>query len=110
MTDMQNNFDDGAAYEEFMGTWSRLAGDAFLRWLAPPARSRWADAGCGNGAFTAMLVERCSPVEVQGVDPSQEQLAFARLRLAGSPVTFQIGDAMPCPWPMPRSMPRSWPS
>jgi hypothetical protein len=28
-------FDDGAAYERMMGTWSRLAGQAFLDWLAP---------------------------------------------------------------------------
>ena len=30
-------FDDGAAYEDYMGQWSRLAGDTFLQWLAPSA-------------------------------------------------------------------------
>ena len=38
MTDPQIRFDDGAAYEEFMGIWSRLAGEVFLPWLAPPRR------------------------------------------------------------------------
>ena len=28
-------FDDGAAYERMMGTWSRIAGAVFLDWLAP---------------------------------------------------------------------------
>ena len=28
-------FDDSAAYEQSIGTWSRLTGDAFLAWLAP---------------------------------------------------------------------------
>ena len=28
-------FEDGAAYERMMGTWSRLASEIFLDWLAP---------------------------------------------------------------------------
>ncbi|MDQ2928905.1 MAG: methyltransferase domain-containing protein [Pseudomonadota bacterium] len=91
-------FDDGAAYEGFMGAWSLLAGDTFLQWLAPPAGWRWADVGCGNGAFTELLVERCAPVEVQGIDPSEGQLAFARSQRAHGPVQFRQGDAMALPY------------
>ena len=91
-------FDDGAAYEQFMGVWSRLAGEEFLRWLAPEANARWADVGCGNGAFTALLLERCAAAEVQGIDPSEEQIAFARTRFAGAAARFQRGDAMALPW------------
>jgi len=86
MPDPQIRFDDGAAYEEFMGKWSRLAGATFLDWLAPPAGWRWADIGCGNGAFTEMIVQRHAPASVSGIDPSPEQLEFARHRLAGSPL------------------------
>jgi SAM-dependent methyltransferase len=91
-------FDDGAAYEEFMGKWSRLAGDVFLDWLAPADRWRWVDVGCGNGAFTELLLERCAPLHVQGIDPSAEQIDFARCRLAGRPVEWQVGDAMALPY------------
>jgi len=98
MDPVQIRFDDGAAYEDFMGAWSRLAGDTFLHWLAPPVGWRWADVGCGNGAFTQMLVERCAPIEVQGLDPSEAQLAFARQRLANQPVVFQPGDATALPY------------
>jgi SAM-dependent methyltransferase len=95
----QIRFEDGAAYEEFMGKWSRLAGDTFLQWLAPAPGLRWVDVGCGNGAFTEMLLERCAPLEVQGIDPSPEQLAFARSRLAAnSPAAFRVGDAMALPY------------
>ena len=59
-------FDDGASYERMMGVWSRLAGGIFLDWLAPPRGLRWIDVGCGNGAFTELLVERFAPVHVQG--------------------------------------------
>jgi len=98
MTHPEIRFDDGAAYEEFMGRWSRLAGDVFLDWLDPACGLRWVDVGCGNGAFTERLVDRCAPAEVQGLDPSDGQIAFARTRLAGGPATFRIGDAMALPY------------
>ena len=81
-----------------MGTWSRLAGDAFLRWLAPAPGRRWVDVGCGNGAFTELLVERCAPSAVQGIDPSAEQIAFARARLPDGAARFDVGDAMALPY------------
>ena len=91
-------FDDGVAYEDFMGKWSLLAGQAFLEWLSPAPGLRWVDVGCGNGAFTELLVQRCAPKEVRGIDPSAEQLAFARRRLARAPATFRVGDAMALPY------------
>ncbi len=98
MNESQIRFDDGAAYEGYMGIWSRLAGEEFLRWLAPQAGGRWADVGCGNGAFTELLLERGAAAQVEGIDPSEEQLAFARQRLAKQPVRFQAGDALALPF------------
>jgi len=98
MEEPQIRFDDGAAYESYMGEWSRLAGEVFLQWLAPPVGWRWVDVGCGNGAFTELLIRRCSPEEVQGIDPSEEQIEFARARLAALPAQFRIGDAMALPY------------
>lgn len=92
-------FDDGAAYERYMGEWSRLAGETFLDWLAPESGLRWLDVGCGNGAFTEMLVERCAPLSVQGIDPSEAQLAYARTRPAARVAQFRRGDAMALPFP-----------
>jgi SAM-dependent methyltransferase len=95
-------FDDGAAYERMMGVWSRLAGEIFIDWLAPAQGLRWVDVGCGNGAFTELLVERCAPADVQGIDPSEGQLAFARKRPAARVAQFQPGDAMALPFPANR--------
>ncbi len=98
MTEPSIRFDDGAAYEAFMGQWSQLAGDTFLDWLAPPPGWRWIDIGCGNAAFTERLVMRCAPAEVLGIDPSDAQLAFAAQRLAAHrAVRFELGDAMALP-------------
>ncbi len=91
-------FDDGAGYERYMGKWSQLAGETFLDWLAPQSGLRWLDVGCGNGAFTEMLVERCAPVSVHGIDPSEAQLAFARTRPASGVAQFCQGDAMALPF------------
>lgn len=102
MAEQQVRFNDGAAYERFMGVWSRLAGDVFLEWLAPRAGLRWIDIGCGSGAFSQLLVDRCAPAEVQGIDPSEDQLAFARIRPAAGVAQFQQGHAMALPFPEDR--------
>jgi SAM-dependent methyltransferase len=82
-----------------MGKWSQLAGQTFLDWLGPKSGLRWLDVGCGNGAFTEMLVERCAPISAHGIDPSEGQLAFARTRPAARVAQFRQGDAMALPFP-----------
>jgi len=98
MSELKIQFTDGASYETMMGVWSRLAGEVFLDWLDLPKGLRCVDVGCGNGAFTELLVERCAPREVQGIDPAEAQLAFARHRHSANVAKFQIGDAMALPF------------
>jgi SAM-dependent methyltransferase len=99
MAEPEIRFNDGAGYERMMGVWSRLAGTIFLDWLAPPPGLRWIDVGCGNGAFTELLVERCAPAAVHGIDPSEGQLAYASERPAARLAQFGQGDAMELPFP-----------
>ena len=109
-------FEDGAAYERGMGVWSQLVGTIFLEWLAPEPGQRWLDIGCGNGAFTELVLQHCAPAAIDGIDPSAGQLEFARNRRGASaapvhqgasaaPVhqgasaaTFHQGDAYPLPF------------
>lgn len=93
----QIRFEDGAAYENFMGVWSRSAGETFLDWLAPGKGLHWIDVGCGNGAFTELVVERTAPQRVLGVDPSDAQLDYARGRPKARRAQFVKGDAMALP-------------
>ncbi len=99
MAGTEIRFEDGAAYEQGMGRWSRLAGEIFLDWLAPQPGLRWIDVGCGSGALTELLVQRCAPAETQGIDPSDAQLVFARARPGARGAAFQQGDAMALPFP-----------
>lgn len=99
MSDPQIRFDDGAAYERYMGAWSQRAGAQFLDWLAPGGGLRWLDVGCGNGAFTEVLAARCAPAAIEGIDPSDGQLAFARGRPVARLARFSRADAMALPFP-----------
>ena len=99
MSEHQFRFDDGAAYERMMGTWSRLVGGVFLDWLSPRTGLRWIDVGCGNGAFTQQLIDLCAPGDVAGIDPSEAQLAFARSRCKPLLARFHQGHAMALPFP-----------
>ena len=100
MTDQQlPQFSDGSVYERNMGTWSRLAGQVFIDWLASPAGLQWVDVGCGTGGVTELLVEQCAPAAIKGVDPSESLLTYARSRPVSQIVEFAHGDAMALPFP-----------
>jgi ubiquinone/menaquinone biosynthesis C-methylase UbiE len=75
-----------------MGRWSRAIGEKFLAWLAPPTNARWLDVGCGTGAFSELIQRRCAPQAIVGIDPSPQQIDYARKKFPG--VTFQVGDSM----------------
>jgi ubiquinone/menaquinone biosynthesis C-methylase UbiE len=91
-------FTDGQAYERLMGRWSRIAGQSFLDWLDAPKNLKWLDVGCGNGAFTEELIARSAPAAVSAIDPSDEQLAYARTRPGVKMTEFRVGDAENLPF------------
>ena len=45
-----------------------------------------------------MLAERCAPAALRGIDPSAEQIAFARAQPALAAARFDVGDAMALPY------------
>ena len=91
-------FDDGAAYERLMGRWSRLVGAVFIDWLEVPTGLSWLDVGCGNGAFTEVMVAGAAPAGVQGIDPSEAQIAYARGRAPLTRAEFRVGGAEALPF------------
>ncbi len=83
----------GAAYETYVGRWSRLVARELLRWLGVPSRSRWLDLGCGTGALVETILEGSAPRLVLGIDRSSGFVAHARARVADARSAFQVGDA-----------------
>jgi ubiquinone/menaquinone biosynthesis C-methylase UbiE len=92
-------FDDGAAYERYMGRWSRAAGAVFLDWVAPPKDVRWLDVGCGTGVFTQLVLDTCSPAALTAVDPSAAQIDQARKQPVARQADFRVADAQALPFP-----------
>jgi SAM-dependent methyltransferase len=91
-------FTDGAAYERFMAPWSRSAGALFLDWLVPGPGLTWVDVGCGNGAFTEMILAKSAPSHISAIDPSEAQIATARQKISAKQVELSVGDAMALPY------------
>ena len=98
MSDGKPMFNDGAAYERRMGRFSRQVGEIFLDWLNAPKGLRWVDVGCGNGAFTEVLIARCAPAAVDAIDPSDGQLRFAHTRDGVRLARFHKGAAQALPF------------
>jgi SAM-dependent methyltransferase len=95
---MTHTFDDGAAYERFMGRWSHAAGAIFLDWIAPPKDARWLDVGCGTGVFTELVLDRCAPATVIAIDPSAAQIELAQGKPVAQRADFRVADAQALPF------------
>jgi SAM-dependent methyltransferase len=87
----------GAAYEPYVGRWSRLVAPEFLKWLAVPEGARWLDVGCGTGVVTGTILSLAGPAEVKGIDRSDAIIAYAREHVTDPRASFEVGDAQALP-------------
>jgi ubiquinone/menaquinone biosynthesis C-methylase UbiE len=87
----------GAAYEPYVGRWSRLVAREFVAWLTIPQGARWLDIGCGTGALSQSILDVASPREITGIDPSEGHITFARQQVRDRRVSFRLGDAQALP-------------
>jgi SAM-dependent methyltransferase len=88
----------GAAYEPYIGRWSRLVAREFLAWLAVPPESRWLDVGCGTGALSATILAVAQPATVTGIDASEGYAAYAHEQIRDGRAQFRQGDAEALPF------------
>ena len=93
---VSDTWERGSPYEQYVGRWSRQVAPLFLSWLSVPAGRRWLDVGCGTGALCAAIADRCSPLSVVGVEPSEGFLKTATENLAGRAALHQ-GNATAIP-------------
>ncbi|HEY9087198.1 MAG TPA: methyltransferase domain-containing protein [Anaerolineaceae bacterium] len=90
-------WDSGLAYERYVGRWSRMVAQEFLRWLALPHGLAWADIGCGTGALSSTILAVYDPVMVRGVDASEGFLSQAIKNIHDPRAGFEIGHAVSLP-------------
>lgn len=87
----------GAAYESYVGRWSRPVARELLRWLDVPHGSAWLDVGCGSGALVQEILALAAPRYVLGIDRAEGFVAHARASVMDSRARFQVGDAQALP-------------
>ena len=89
---MAENWSSGAAYDGYIGRWSRPVAERFVRWLDPRPDAAWLDVGCGSGALTATILRDARPSRVVGVDPSPDFVDHARSTIDDERTEFAVGD------------------
>ena len=87
----------GDSYERYVGRWSRLVAQVFIRWLTIPDYSQWLDVGCGTGALSQTILEVAYPQKVRGIDRSEGFVESARSRVNHPNAEFEAGDAQALP-------------
>src|SRR6476620_8930419 len=93
---VSDTWERGDPYERYVGRWSRLVAPPFLAWLGVPPGRRWLDVGCGTGALSSAIAERCQPASIVGVEPSDGFRETARRRL-GDRAAVRPGNASAIP-------------
>lgn len=93
----QSVWGSGAAYEPYVGRWSRPVAREFLRWLALAPSTCWLDVGCGTGALSQTILTYAAPALVHGIDPSAGYLTVAQQQVRDARTRFEQGDAQRLP-------------
>jgi ubiquinone/menaquinone biosynthesis C-methylase UbiE len=95
MSSQPSNFhaSDGAAYEVWLGRWSRRLASVFLDFAEFPESGELLDVGCGTGALTFAMADRWPTRSVIGIDLAAPFISYAQSRRSGDRPMFETGDA-----------------
>ena len=88
---------DGAAYERFLGRWTRLLAGPLTEFLAP-TEGALLDVGCGTGSLAFAMKERWPDRRVVGVDISEAYIEHARGRAGAEAPEFEVAEAGRLPY------------
>lgn len=86
---------DGAAYERFLGRWTRRLAEPLLDFLAP-SDGDLIDVGCGTGSLAVAMKRRWPGRRVVGVDIAKPYIDYARSYADGP--EFEIAEAGSLPF------------
>jgi SAM-dependent methyltransferase len=86
-------FAESAAYERFMGRWSRLVAPRLVKFSGVVEGDSVLDVGSGTGALAFAIAGAMPSVRVTGIDPSKEYVRYAESRTSSDRVQFLVGDA-----------------
>jgi SAM-dependent methyltransferase len=84
---------DGAAYEIFLGRWTKELAARLLDFAAFPAEGALLDVGTGTGSLAHAMAARWPFRHILGIDVAEPYIAYARAQAKGPRPEFAIGDA-----------------
>ena len=90
MTDLRDQWNAGATYEDFMGRWSRRLAPRLVSWLQVPRGMHWLDVGCGTGSLADAIASHAEPASVVGCDPAQPFVEYARAHNRDTRLAFVV--------------------
>src|ERR1043165_6096308 len=86
-----------AAYEHYIGRWSRLVAQQVVEWIDAPPNSVWADVGCGTGALTETILAIATPARVEASDQSPAFIEYAEAHVRDPRAGFVVANALALP-------------
>ena len=89
---------DGAAYEVFLGRWTRRLAQPLLDFAAFAKEAPLLDVGCGTGSLAHAMATRWPGRSVIGVDIAVPYVAFARSQHRLDNLAFEQADAAKLPY------------
>jgi len=93
-------FGNAENYERFMGRWSRLVATLLADFASLKDSGRVLDVGSGTGSLAFAVAGKRPLVQVLGIDPSPEYIAYATSKNPfRDRVSFQVGDAQELHFP-----------
>ena len=84
---------DGAAYEIFLGRWTKELAPRLLDFAEFAPDGPLLDVGTGTGSLARAMATRWPSRRVVGLDISEPYVAYARAQTKAAQPEFQIGDA-----------------
>jgi len=84
---------DGAAYEVFLGRWTKELAPLVLDFATFPPDGALLDVGTGTGSLARAMAARWPARRIVGIDASEPYIAYARTQVGASSLEYTIGDA-----------------
>src|SRR5689334_3029075 len=97
MHENKDTWANGAAYEYYIGRWSKLVAKKFIAWLDISSGATWLEVGCGTGILSQTILDYASPQAVLRFDSSEEYIYYANKHIHNLHVSFRLGDAQSLP-------------
>ena len=92
-------FAESAAYERFMGRWSRQLAPLFVTFAGGTPKDAVLDVGSGTGELALAIAASAPSARIVGIDPAAPYVKYAQSRAPGDRVRFEVGDAQKMSFP-----------